>query len=275
MVSSLFVLSFVLMIIMTTKLNRQNCSFEVGLDRLENTKWRNISAFFIVVHHECWKLFSLAHISGKLMIVSFTNIGHIFVTLFFFWSGYGLGNAILNKDAYLKSFFKKNILPLFLITTITNIIKTLISICFLDGKPNFLSIARNILMIDLIDSTEWYLIVLLFVYVIFLFIEKHLNNTDVFCYILFYIAYVVACLQLGVEEHWFVSVGAWIIGFVIGKKAGQNIKSFLNNKYICALSLVLGMISEILLILNSYTIKIMLLILYCSCNQACCCACFV
>jgi hypothetical protein len=131
-------------------------------------KYRNLAAVFIVLHHGASVFFN-----NSTLITAFNNIGHLVVGLFFLWSGWGLGLKAQNEDfdSKIKHFIKDSIIPLFLYTFAFNLLKVGI---FTAGKAilknehtSFETILKQILLIDLSDATEWYLIVLLLVYVLY------------------------------------------------------------------------------------------------------------
>ncbi len=53
-------------------------------------------------------------------------LGYTFVSFFLFFSGYGLMKSLLTKNDYLKTFFKKRVLSIFIPYYIINLISTII-----------------------------------------------------------------------------------------------------------------------------------------------------
>lgn len=190
-------------------------TFTNGLLRSNNLKYRNLAAIFIVLHHGASAFFN-----NNILIAAFNNIGHLVVGLFFLWSGWGLGLKTQSDefDIKIKNFIKESIVPLFLYTFAFNLLKVGI---FTTGKAienkyaSYSTVLKQIFLINLPDTTEWYLIVLLMVYILYWATESAFKkrNLKTCIYAMVFSLYIISCWCMGVEGHWYISVITWFVGY--------------------------------------------------------------
>ncbi len=233
-------------LLISTRIAPKPFDVEAGLNKSENVKFRNLAAFFVLLHHECWRLFDYNTQYGKAAISVFSNIGHVLVACFFAWSGYGIAKSLLKKKNYLKHFIRNSIIPLVLFSLAINVIKVLVSCFFVEPIDGFSmsSLLRKLLFIDLVDQTEWYLIVLCGIYVLIYVVERFFYRFDLYIMLCSIVLYIFSAALLRVEPHWYVSVPAWILGFWIGKTKLDLERMLISKKWflgvMCLTLLLLG-----------------------------------
>jgi len=112
----------------------------------------------------------------SLGIFFISNIGQLMVTTFLFYSGYGIFESIKNKkNAYVDSMPKKRILNLLIKFDIAVIIFTIFSY-LLNIKYSFKTIILSLIGWDAVGNSNWYIFIILSLYLITYFSFKVFKN---------------------------------------------------------------------------------------------------
>ncbi len=125
---------------------------------------KGICALVIVLHHANQRTLVLA---GSYIGELFDIIGFLAVSMFFFFSGYGLMISYESKgDSYTKSFLKKRVLPIYLIylflTVLYSVVKLLIG-----EAIGFADVIKGVFLVDTIVTYGWYLKAIILFYIVF------------------------------------------------------------------------------------------------------------
>lgn len=147
-------------------------------------------AVAIILHHLAQR-FSQNGDIGALGL--FTDIGVMFVGVFFFFSGYGLFKSLKTKEGYLKGFFKKR-LPAILVPFYVCIL-IFVAFNFISGTK--FGIGDTIAVLTgwgLINSHMWYIVEIAILYVIFFFVFRFINKENLAVAIM---GILTACLTVG------------------------------------------------------------------------------
>lgn len=159
-------------------------------------------------------------------------IGQLMVTSFLFYSGYGIFESIKNKPNYMKTFFKRRFLKLFL--SFSFIILLYIIVNALLGK--FYSIKTIILSfigIKSIGNSNWFIFATFCLYIIVMIsfkLFKKNNQAALLLCILGSLIYIILLRIFKFEEHWYNTILCFNLGMYISYYKA-NILSFLKNKY--------------------------------------------
>lgn len=173
-------------------------SWDDGFLSLSNTKiLQGFCALVIIIHHMSQGL------TNQKLLSPFTNLGVLFVGIFFFCSGYGLIKSYKTKENYLKGFFGKRlpvVLVPFYVTTLIYLI------VFLHIGPNvpIHQIILDLTGIQLVNPHAWYIVAIVLFYIAFYFIFKYIKNERYafLCMVLFLTGYSVLGLYLRHGSWW-------------------------------------------------------------------------
>lgn len=199
------------------------------LSRDNMNVWKGAAAIIIVMHHLAQKIDT----GGPLIIMKY--VGFIMVAVFFFASGYGLTVSLINKKDYLKSFFRKRLLSVFIPYWIVNIVDILLNLC--NGKT-FTS-GQYIASFFGADTVTglWFVPSIILIYIAFYLSFKICDvlnkgyNLGAVLVSVFILLYCVAFSILYPEESSrTASVFAFLIGIIIALNI-QKFKSWTYNKY--------------------------------------------
>ena len=202
---SSFILLFLVMVFYKAKVFRYNVNGNYLC--LENTNSiKAICAVSVMLHH----------ISNEVylgpMFLPFQMVGYLMVSVFFFYSGYGLMYSLLHKENYMKSFIKRRmsrlLLPyigaliiyvgvkaLFYGFSVENIINS-----FISGSP--------------IVDNSWFIVTLLILYLMFWLSFRFIRSIKV-SWILFSVLFIL--LLAGYKfVYWSPSIISFFVGTIWG-----------------------------------------------------------
>ena len=134
-------------------------------------------AICILFHHAAQK--TCASWLHPLFVVHgldfFVEIGHFFVAVFLFCSGYGLYKSVRSKENYLQGFVKKRVLPIIVAFYVTAIIFTIVR-ALMGQKMDLPQVLRYLSGVQLSNPNAWYVVAIpifyLGFYLSFRFIKK-------------------------------------------------------------------------------------------------------
>lgn len=212
----------------------------------------------IILHHASQALLNQKKDIGILM--SFTNIGVLFVGVFFFFSGYGLLKSLHIKEDYLKTFFRKRFPTILVPFYVCNII--FIAAALATGyKVSAIQLLAFLSGFILLNTTMWYVVEIAIFYaafyIIFHFIKKEAFALSAMG--LFIIAFIVLSVFMdhGIfwlqGEWWFNASFLFFIGMIFAEFE-ENLIGFAKKKYFIMLSIALAA-TVILINLTSYMLR--------------------
>ncbi|MBR6483683.1 MAG: acyltransferase [Clostridiales bacterium] len=130
-------------------------------------------AVAIIIHHLSQALEERAGVLGF-----FSELGVLFVGVFFFFSGYGLYTSLKTKENYLKGFLKKRLVTI-LIPFYVCILVFVAAACISGMKFKGLELLAVISGWTLLNSHMWYIVEIAILYLAFFFIYKFIKNRTV------------------------------------------------------------------------------------------------
>ena len=209
-------------------------------------------AVAIILHHLAQKF---AHEGDIGALGIFTDIGVMFVGIFFFFSGYGLFKSLKTKEGYLKGFFKKR-LPAILVPFYVCIL-IFVAFNFISGTK--FGIGDTIAVLTgwgLINSHMWYIVEIAILYVIFFFVFRFIKKEN---FAIAIMGILTACLTAGslllghganfscrfwfMGEWWYNTTLVFFVGILIAKNENA-LTNFAKKAYklILPLSIVITVV---------------------------------
>ncbi len=190
---------------------------------------RSAACFGIILHH-------LAQIStnygyvNKGIITSFSYLGFLFTSLFFFFSGFGLITSFLNKPGYLDNFLKKRLPSVLIPFWVVNLFGVLINNYLYPRGKAAADLVVDILGVTLVNSFGWFIIEITILYLVFYFLFKKVKNKDVALILMcvFTVVLTIYSFKLGHPddynksewfrgEWWFNSTLAFSFGMIYAR----------------------------------------------------------
>ncbi|WP_394927033.1 acyltransferase family protein [uncultured Robinsoniella sp.] len=212
--------------------------------RENNNNYRGLFAVGIMLHH----ISQQTACDGIFIIWRY--VGFIFVSYFFFSSGYGLMLGVLEKKDYLKHFWKKRILTLFVPYWIVNTLFVLREFS-LGSRHSFWEYAASYLGFSRMEHL-WYVSVILISYVVFYFCFRlfktrtAIGGMSIVCMV-----YIVLGCIFHLNETWIASVSAFVIG-ILWKYEEEHIVVYLETgflrKYVLVILLFISLFAGRLLL---------------------------
>ena len=170
---------------------------------------RGFAAIGVILHHISQE--ELFQTKGELSL--FLNAGYLFVSLFFFSSGYGLVKNLDTKPDYLNGFLKKR-LPVVIVPFYVSVVFYGIFDLITGNRLEPIQWVTNIIGVTMMNEYAWYPIVLAILYVAFYFIFRgNASRVRKFIYMLIVIIGMgmIFCVGghflwwAGSEENWWMN----------------------------------------------------------------------
>lgn len=219
---------------------------------------KGLAAVVVVLHHVSQRIDN----PGYLFL--FRYVGYLSVSLFFFYSGYGLMKSYESKRNYLDGFWMNRMPKIIIPFILSNILFLLIHIVLVGTKFSVYDIFSYILGIRLIDSYKWYIIAIVIFYIGFYFLFKYYNrNKAILGIFLLITCYSFACRLLGKESWWYNVAYCFLIGIIFGAYY-KSIFSIIRKKYIIV-TLGMSLIFISTFVLNVFKGNIFILAISSSC----------
>lgn len=200
--------------------------FEDNFSVSQTRSLKGLFAVYVVLHHLC-TYFADFYPS----FYTFKYAGFLMVGGFFLISGYGLMYGVLNKDNYLKGFFKKRVLSILIPYYIINLF-------YLLARKISGGLTKKYIFMSLFGINLWYVFAILVLYVLFFASFKFFGKKKgiyvigifVILYIsVMYILYTFFNVSL-FGFWWYNSVICFFIG-ILYCNFKKKIDEFLKNKY--------------------------------------------
>lgn len=148
------------------------------------------------------------------IVMPFSKIGYLGVSVFLFLSGYGVAKSF--QKTRLKKFWSKRIRKVYIPFIISNVITMLIFYCFKGDIYNFIDIPQYILGIKLINRVLWYVITIFIFYGCFYLLFKDLNvNSAIKLLFCISLIYPIICYTLNLESEWYTTSLNFFIGILM------------------------------------------------------------
>lgn len=151
----------------------------------------------------------------------FLNLGHLFVALFFFYSGFGLFKSLKSKENYLKGFLGKHLTPIIILYLLIN--------C------EFYYVGK------VFSPYTWYINAIVILYVLFYCSFRFVKNdlASICLVALGILIYSFVCNWLVLGGWWYNTAFLFLIGIIFAKNEEKFILFFKNNFLLCVIFSVL------------------------------------
>ena len=234
----------------------------LGLERSKAIQ--GFAAVAIIIHHLAQEL-----VEGAGALEFFSELGVLFVGVFFFFSGYGLYTSLKTKENYLKGFLKKRLITV-LVPFYTCILTFVVAACICGKKFNPVQLLYVLSGWSLINGHMWYIVEIVILYLVFFLVYRLIKNRTAATVVMtaVVIAMIVGSLLLGhgddfscsywfQGEWWYNSTFHFILGIIFSKHA-EGIRKIARKGYIilvpvfAALTVLLGLQTKYALTKFSY-----------------------
>nr|MCR4776631.1 acyltransferase [Saccharofermentans sp.] len=208
----------------------------LSLDRSKAIQ--GFAAVAIIVHHLAQELAEKAGAIGF-----FTELGVLFVGIFFFFSGYGLYTSLKTKENYLKGFLKKRLVTI-LIPFYMCILVFTATACIGGMKFTPVQLVGILSGWFLINQHMWYIVEIAILYLAFYIIYRLIKNRTAATVVMgiFVIAMMAGSLMLchGKDmsasgwfqgEWWYNSSFLFVIGIIVSKHS-EGLRRIARKGYI-------------------------------------------
>ena len=211
---------------------------------------RGICAIIVVVHHlyQYTGLFAGTYI-GVLLGMS----GALAVSIFFFYSGYGLMLSSAKKN-YVQNFFRSRLLPLYGFYVILVILYSFWTL-WIDHSISLKQLLQSFFFGNTIVTNGWYLQATFVLYLIYLFSFSTFRTTKtrILAIAIAIIAYYICCCHMRLGVWWYQTSPCVVLGMVYCNRKPQI--DVLLSKYTWAIVVVSSMMFSILYIIISIFLK--------------------
>lgn len=170
----------------------------MGLSQTKNIL--GLFSLLIILHHIAIKM--PAHTVN--ILLPFKSIGYLFVSYFFFCSGYGLYKSFISKTDYLEGFLSKHIIPIAISFFVTDLLFQFARLS--RGEPGFPA-----------STYSWFIFVIVALYCAFYFCFKHIKKSPEIVLLCLTLLYCLLCRLLYVETYLYNSIIAFPIGIFFAK----------------------------------------------------------
>ena len=194
-------------------------------------------AVAIIIHHLAQDL-----MEGAGVLSFFSELGVLFVGVFFFFSGYGLYTSLKSKDNYLKGFLKKRLTAI-LVPFYVCILIFVTFACIAGQTFNWKEALEVISGWILINSHMWYIVEILILYLAFYFIYRFIKNRAAATAVMAIFVAVLtagslllghgaegACTYWFQGEWWYNTTFAFVLGIIVSQNA-EKLRSFARKFY--------------------------------------------
>lgn len=190
----------------------------------ETTKLKDCLAVLILLHH-------ILEFMDCAAIVYPIRLGHCFVAMFFFISGYGLRKSLELKKNYLKGFLYRRILktyfPFLVATAFYLVVRNAVGI-----RYSNVEIFKSLVGLYTIVNFSWFIFEIIILYVLFYISYRFFATHQEGVLTILCCAFIVAAFVLKVDSYWYVSTLAFPMGVLFGKDESVLRRVFLGKRWL-------------------------------------------
>ena len=211
-------------------------------DYLSKNQTQAIKGFFAMIiffsHFNQYAIFD-SSVTNNIYLFVIKKIGQLMVTMYLFYSGYGIIKSIETKKNYIKNFPKKRILKV-LISFDCAILLYLIVNMILKNKYSLKTILLSFIGWESIGNSNWYIFVLLVLYLIIyitgLVFKNKIDLKFIIANILFDIILIIA-LYFTKNDYWYNIILTFPLGLLYGMFE-EKIEKIIKEHYIAILAMI-------------------------------------
>ena len=220
----LFIVVYAILILAFIRIAPKKNIHEDYLSPESSMSLRGIMAVGIILHHMSER------ISSGYLFPQMQHAGYLFVSSFFFLSGFGLLRQYEKRgDSYLKGFFRTRILYLLIVYVLDVLLYSFYD--FVIGKPHTILEILQSIYSGGIAMNAWYMIVLIVFYLVFWAVfglmKKCGTVTKIVMVFVFQILFIFLCILWRKNNIWYMSN----LGFSLGMVWAFNQKKI--DKFAC------------------------------------------
>lgn len=260
----IILIALALMLLLGAKVSKSHEWQEEPLGLEASKAIQGFAAVAIIIHHLAQEL---AEGAGALGF--FSELGVLFVGIFFFFSGYGLYTSLKTKENYLKGFLRKRLVTV-LVPFFTCILTFVVADCICGKKFAPLQLLSVLSGWSLINGHMWYIVEIVILYLAFFIIYRLIKNRTAATAVMsiFVVAMIIGSLLLGhgddfscsywfQGEWWYNSTFLFILGIIFSKHA-ESIRNIARKGYLvllpvfAVLTVLLGLQTRYALTTYSY-----------------------
>lgn len=212
---------------------------------------KGICALLILMHHLNQRTLVLA---GTFVGEMFDLLGFLAVSVFFFYSGYGLMYSVNSKgEGYLGGFLKKRVLPIYVIYLFLTLLSC--GATLLTGiKLTLTMVVNAVFLIDTLVTYGWYLQAIIIFYLVFYFafVLFKQNSARLTVISAFVVGYMIALHINDAAPATYISSLSFLLGIFWSLNTEHIDKLLKNRKMIISLWCGLFSIFALLLLVSMF-----------------------
>lgn len=190
-----------------------------ALNRENENMWRGVAALFVAVGH-------MLPMDFYIFIP-----GQVFVSLFFFYTGYGCMKAGQTRGShFFEGFIKRRIVKLYIPFMIAEAIYMMLSSCQTRNIPNACDAVLKVIGFRLSNSTLWYIQVAIVFYLVF-YIKYRKSipyKPDYIFWSAFCLVYYIVVIGAGLGRFYYMAIISLPIGVITAQL--EKTRPFLEEK---------------------------------------------
>lgn len=222
----LLVIALLFLLLWNARIAGRDEFFEDYLSRERTCMIKGALSLVVMFHHMAQKT------STGWIFQSFTRFGGLVVTMFFFYSGYGLMKSYLVNPDYQKSFLRRRIPVVAVPYLIANVIYWL-AYCCLGFRLSIRMLLHNLSCGGLLVQYSWYAVVILLFYLAFyilMFLGKR-KTAIIIGAAVFLAAWDSLCIRRVFPEYWYGTSHILLVG-MLWASCEKRILEFIKRRYI-------------------------------------------
>lgn len=196
------------------------------MSKTETVSLKGIMVCMVLISHLSARVTLFSH---SLLGTMFSAFGYLAVSVFFFLSGLGLYERYAHsKEAYIKTFLQKRLLPYYAMCCLTIVIYLLRDL-LLTGTTDQLLLVQSFLFGGTVVDMGWYLQAQLLLYALFFLVFRFVKKRQILWVALLTALYCGCCAVAGLSTTWYEAVVCFPLGMLCAKHKAQ-ILSFLGSR---------------------------------------------
>ncbi len=255
----IILIALILLLLLGARVSKRHEWQEEPLSLEASKAIQGFAAVAIIIHHLAQELVEDA---GSLAF--FSELGVLFVGVFFFFSGYGLYTSLKTKTNYLKGFLKKRLVTV-LVPFYTCILTFVVAACICGKKFEPMQLLSVLSGWSLINAHMWYIVEIVVLYIAFFILYSIIGNrTEATVEMgVFVVAMMVGSLLLGhgddfscsywfQGEWWYNSSFLFVLGIFVSRHA-EGLRRIARKAYIILVP-VFGILTVLLGLQTKYAL---------------------
>lgn len=140
--------------------------------------------------------------------------GNLWVSVFFFYSAYGLIFSVKNKNQYIDGFLRRKFFQIYLPFFVAESSYTLL-ILLKSGQMNPVDTILGCLGLKLSNGSLWYVIEIIAIYLLFYVWVRFFQLKHKWLWIVSYVIFVILSVAFDIGTCWYISTGVFLLGLFL------------------------------------------------------------